>query len=134
MRAVNPSPIISGLLFSLLLGAGSFAFADFNFGLGGTSGNAKCYLSGTIRPLNAGSSKKGFQSLENRLRLSFDANGPQICERYIKSYCHNNILGRGDIPVKLTGYFRPARELATEDDKKPTHTYTVTENCKLIVE
>ena len=106
----------------------------FDFGFGNSSSNSKCFLSGTIRPLNAADSKMGFQSLENRIRMNFDANDPQTCERYIKSYCQNNIIGRGDVPMKLSGYFRPAREIASEADKKPTHTYEVTENCKLIID
>src|SRR3990167_5932418 len=126
--AVIRFPQSAGLFILALFAAASTSASEFDFGFGNQgSGNAKCFLSGSIRPLNAGTVKKGFQSLENRLRLSFDANDPQTCERYIKSYCQNNILGKGDIPVKLAGYFRPARVLASEADKKPTHIYEVTE-------
>lgn len=139
MRGVNKYPkrvgirmlAIAGVLIQLTAALPAQAF-DFSFGTEG--GNSKCFLTGNIRPLQQSPAKKGFLGLDNRIRLTFDANDAQTCERYLKSYCQNNILGRGDVPVKLTAYFRPARTIASEEDRKPTHNYTITENCKLILE
>jgi hypothetical protein len=124
-----------GISLVLLCGLIASKAQAFDFGLGRVAGNnSKCYMSGSIRPLQTSSSRVGFLSLENRIRLNFDASDAQTCERYLKSYCQNNIIGRGDVPEKLTAYFRPSRNLASENDKKPTHVYIITENCKLILE
>ena len=139
MRGVNKYPKrvqfrMPGIALAFSLAMASPLAQAIDFNLGSDRGNSKCFLSGSIRPLQNSSSRKGFRSLENRIRLNFDANDAQTCERYLKSYCQNNILGRGDIPEKITAYFRPARTIASEEDRKPTHTYTITENCKLILE
>jgi len=108
----------------------------FDFSVkGGTK--AKCVLRGYVRSLNPEPGKKGFHTLANRIKLSFDANDHKKCELFIKSYCRYNIIGRNDVPVKLKGYFKknkneePSRIITAA---KPEYKYSLTENCKLIIE
>lgn len=104
-----------------------------DFRLSGES-SARCFLNGTIKPINPEPGKKGFQSLDNRIRMNFDASDPPTCERFLRSYCQNNLLARGDAPLKLEAYFRPAKASPSDPEPKPTHKYQVLANCKLIVE
>lgn len=133
--------VLKELLSQKLIIAGLFAAClplalqagEYDFKLAGES-NSRCFLTGSIRPINPSPGKQGFQSMENRIRMNFDADDAPTCERYIRSYCQNNLVARGDVPNNLTAYFRPAREPASNADTKPTHTYQVLESCKVIVD
>lgn len=87
-------------------------------------GEPRCFLHGVA--VNADKSKKNtYGALQDIIRLNFDAKNSQKCEKMIRSYCKNQLLGKDQRIKTLTGYFRDAGA------KTPRVHYEIDGQCEI---
>jgi hypothetical protein len=82
-----------------------------------------CYLHGILVPERESAEKP---SITDMIRLHFDADSKEKCERMMASYCYANVKTRGYLPTRLVGVYKP------DYDGREETKYRLSPECTLI--
>lgn len=87
----------------------------------GVAGGPRCFMHGVLMP----GSKSEKPSVDDMIRLRFDANSKEGCEKMMISYCVYNIQMQGYSPEKMAGSFK------ADTDADEEFKYTFSSDCGL---
>ena len=104
------------LITILAMGASSIFSSPAN------SGNSRCFLHGVLVAAKDREEKK---SITDMIRLNFEADVKEKCERVMTSYCNYNVQMKGYSPIKLNGSFKP------DTDGRDEFKYSFSSECKI---
>jgi len=100
----------------------SSVFLSSFFSTSASSGSPRCFLHGVLVAA-AGNEEK--PSLSDMIRLNFDADNKEKCERIMTSYCNYSVKDKNYSPVRIKGSFKPNGEGAEE------FRYSFSQDCTL---